>query len=172
MTHTRIPRFLRRTLTAGLMLAGLGGLILGTTGAASASPLHLRAEFFTVQITNYGSHVDAIGGVRGVGTDTSVTPTFDVFSLHHPTGTVDVRHTAVNEPKAWQINPYTCDGFAFTYGSWQFVGGTGADWGAFGFGHFDATVFEQFPMHHGHCETFKEPLRLDVSVTAFGQAVR
>ena len=114
--------------------------------------------------------VDAFGPVHGFGTLDVVTPTFVVLDLHHQMGTVDVRHSPAAPGR---INWRTCTETAVTYGEWEFVGGTGHDWGATGFGHFreiDFTVLQRG--YFGQCEPFKDPRYFQTTVQASGLAAR
>lgn len=170
MTHTRIPRFLRRTLVAASALAGLvlGGGALA--GAASAAPLHPESFSIFVSTFDQNGSVSASGPVYGFGHLTEVSDSFVVLDLHHPTGTVDVRHTPANPG---EINWRACTETAVTYGTWEFVGGTDHDWGATGFGHFREVDFSVLQRgRFGQCEPFKDPRYFQVSVQANGLAAR
>lgn len=179
MTRHILPRFLRGKLAAGLALAGLAvpALLLATSAAASAAPLPgpgfgLHPESFSIFVSTFDQQgsVFAAGPVRGFGDLNVITPTFVVLDLHHPMGTVDVRHSPA-EPGT--INWRTCTETAVTYGSWEFVGGTDHDWGAQGFGHFREVDFSV--LHRGlfgQCEPFKAPRYFQVTVQANGLAAR
>ena len=161
----------RLALVAGLAAGGLA-LVLGTT-AASAAPLnysHLRPEFFTITIDQHGSQVDAYGPVHGYGTDQTITPRVDVFRLNHPHGSVVVAHTKIGQP---DIDWYDCTGSLYEHGTWAFVGGTGADWGATGHGQFWLSENEQFARdHYGHCDLKAPPVSFEVDVFGIGQAAK
>jgi hypothetical protein len=144
--------------------------MLATTPAASATPLH--PESFSIFISTYdqAGSVDAFGPVHGFGTIQTPAPDFAVLDLFGPRGTVNVRHTP--EP-AGVINWRSCTETTDQFGSWQFTGGTGHDWGAAGFGHF---TLEEFAIlkrgHHGQCEPFAQPRYFQISVEANGLAAR
>ncbi len=177
MTRHILPRFLRGKLAAGLALAGLAvpALLLATSAAASAAPLPgpgLAPESFSIFVSSFDQQgsVFAAGPVRGFGDLNVITPTFVVLDLHHPMGTVDVRHSPA-EPGT--INWRTCTETAVTYGSWEFVGGTGHDWGAQGFGHFREVDFSVLQRNHrGQCEPFRQPRYFQTTVQANGLATR
>jgi len=169
MTRFKLPH--RLVMFAGLA-AGVLALVFGTTAAASASPgpQHLRPEFFTIQIDQHGSQVAAYGAVRGFGTDQTITPKLDVFRLNHPHGSVAVAHTKIRQPV---INWADCTGTLYEHGTWAFVGGTGADWGATGHGQFWLSENEQLARDkYGHCEVKAPPLEFQVQVFGIGQAAR
>jgi len=167
MTRFKLPH--RLVMFAGLA-AGVLALVFGTTAAASASPgPHLRPEFFTIQIDQHGSQVAAYGAVRGFGTDKTITPRLDVFELNHPHGSVAVLHTKIRQPV---IDWATCTGTLYEHGTWAFVGGTGADWGATGHGQFWLSETEQLAVKYGHCDLKAPPLDFQVQVFGIGQAAR
>jgi len=169
---TRRLKFPRRFVMTASLAAGVLALVFGTTAAAasaSTGPQHLRPEFFTIQIDQHGSQVAAYGAVRGFGTDKTITPRLDVFDLNHPRGTVVVAHTKVGQPV---IDWATCTGTLYEHGTWAFVGGTKADWGARGFGQFWLSETEQLAMHYGHCDVKAPPVSFDVQVFGVGQAAR
>jgi hypothetical protein len=166
----RLKQLPRRVVMIASLAAGVLALVIGTTAAASASPgPHLRPEFFTIQIDQHGSQVAAYGAVRGFGTDRTITPRLDVFDLNHPRGTVAVAHTKIGQPV---IDWATCTGTLYEHGTWAFVGGTKADWGATGYGQFWLSETEQLATHHGHCDLKAPPVSFDVQVFAIGQAAR
>lgn len=170
MTRRLRARFPRRLVMIASLAAGVLALIIGTTAAASASPgPHLRPEFFTIAIDSHGSQVDAYGAVRGYGTDQTITPRLDVFNLHYPRGSVVVEHSKIRQPV---IDWATCTGSLYEHGTWAFVGGTRADWGATGFGQFWLSETEQLASHGGHCDLHAPPVSFDVDVFAIGQAAR
>ena len=165
----RLPFPRRLVMIAGLA-AGSLALVLGTTAAASAAPFpsHLRPEFFTISIDGHGSQVDAYGPVHGYGTDQTLSSRVDVFDLHHPAGHVVVAHTKIKDPV---INWATCTGSLYEHGTWAFVGGTGADHHAAGFGQFWLSENEQLAVDsHGHCEVHAPPVWFEVDVFGIGQA--
>jgi hypothetical protein len=173
MTRFTIPRFLRRPLGVGAALAALalGGSLVAAS-SASASPLNLRPESFSIFVSTFDQHgsVEAFGPVRGFGEIQTPAPDFAVLDLFHPYGTVNVWHTPDATPV---IDWRTCTAEVTQYGTWKFQGGTGRDWGAFGFGHFRETQFEVLKRgHHGQCEAFAEPRYFQVSVQAEGLAAR
>lgn len=171
MTRHILPRFLRRTLIAASALAALALPVSAlTASSASAAPLHPESfSIFASTFDQQGS-VFAAGPVRGFGDLNVITPTFVVLDLHHPNGTVDVRHSPANPGT---INWRTCTETAVTEGSWEFVGGTGHDWGAQGFGHFREVDFSVLQRnHHGQCEPFKDPRYFQTTVQANGLATR
>ena len=173
MTRFTLPRFLRRSLTAAAAIAviGLGGSMVASS-AASASPLNLRPESFSIFVSTFDQQgsVEAFGPVHGFGTIQTPAPDFAVLDLHHPFGTVNVKHTPDANPV---IDWRTCVGTVEQFGTWKFQGGTGHDWGAFGFGHFQETQFIVFKRgHHGQCEVNKEPRYFQVDVQASGLAQR
>jgi hypothetical protein len=171
MTHTRIPRFLRWTLTAALAFAGLG-LAGSTLLASSASAAPLQPEHFSVFISSFDQQgsVFASGPVRGFGTIQTPADDLAVLDLNHPHGTVNVWHSPT--PQA-QVNWQSCTATVDQFGSWRFTGGTGRDWGAFGFGHFQLREFEVLQRgHHGQCEPYRQPRYFQISVDASGLAVR
>jgi len=176
MTRLTIPRFLRRTLTAGLALAALA-VPLALMGASSASaattwlpPLHPESFSIFVSTFDQNGSVDAFGPVHGFGHLTEVSDTFVVLDLHNQLGTVNVKHS----PEApGRIDWRACTESAVTYGTWQFVGGTGHDWGATGFGHFREIDFSVLQRgRYGQCEPFKAPRYFQTSVEASGLAAR
>jgi hypothetical protein len=173
MTRLTIPRFLRRTLTAGIGLAALAvPLALMGTSSASAAPLNLRPESFSIFISTFdqAGSVSAFGPVHGFGTITTPAPNLAVLDLNYPHGTVYVKHTPEPAPV---INWRECTETTYQNGQWQFVGGTGRDWGAFGFGHFQLEQFSVLKRgHHGACELNAQPRYFQVSVQAEGLAAR
>jgi hypothetical protein len=170
MTHIRLPRFLRLPLTAALALAALA--VPATMLASSASAAPLQPEHFSVFISTYDQQgmVFASGPVRGFGSIQTPADDLAVLDLHHPYGTVRVWHSPT--PQA-RVNWQDCTATVDQFGSWQFVGGTGADWGATGFGHFTLREFEVLQRgHHGQCEPYRQPRYFQISVDASGLAAR
>jgi hypothetical protein len=170
MTHIRLPRFLRRSLTAAAALAVIAVPAAMLASSASAAPL--QPEHFSVFISTFDQQgsVFASGPVHGFGTITTPADDFAVLDLNHPHGTVDVWHSPSPQPV---IDWASCTATVDQFGSWRFTGGTGHDWGAFGFGHFHETQFEVLQRnHHGQCEPFKQPRYFQVSVQANGLATR
>ena len=174
MTYSRIPRFLRRPLGVGLALAGLlvpAALLAASAAPASATPL--RPESFSIFISTYdqAGTVSAYGPVHGFGTITDPAAGLAVLHLGFPHGTVNVRHTPEPAPV---INWAACTETTYQDGTWQFTGGTGADWGAFGFGRFQLEEFSVLQRHHhnGACELNAPPRYDQVSVQAYGLAAR
>jgi hypothetical protein len=172
MTRFTLPRFLRRSLTAAAALAALGGSLAFASSAASASPLNLRPESFSIFVSTFDQpgSVEAFGPVHGFGTITTPADDLAILHLTHPFGSVNVRHTPDANPV---IDWRACTGTVEQFGTWQFQGGTGHDWGAFGFGHFHETQFIVFKRgHHGQCEVNQQPRYFQVDVQASGLAQR
>jgi hypothetical protein len=135
--------------------------------------LRLRPEAFIVHAdtsTLPGGTVFATGRVRGSGTDPAWLPgsTADTFALSGPVGTVNVLHSRIGDPV---VDFGNCTAELDQTGRWVFLGGTGADARAFGFGSFrlrEVVIYQRGLF--GRCLLRAAPLWRDVQVLGVGRA--
>ena len=166
----------RRLTIAIVAVAALALPVLATTGAGAATrqPRQpLQPQSFQVRIVdNNPGTVYASGPIRGVGTDQSLSNTFDVFAF--PRGDVNVYHSDLSNVTP-RINYRSCTAFASATGRWAVRGGTRLYRHASGFGTFRFSLYLQLRrLRNGRCDTNpnRPPRSSFALVSAYGQARR
>lgn len=108
-----------------------------------------RPESFNVLITSTGiNYVRATGPVSGLGSDSSVSDTFDRFNLPTSSDRVNVLHTGTAMPT---LDLRGCNATLTQTGAWAFAGGTGVDLHATGHGTFTLVELAHFGTIRGQC---------------------